>query len=316
MIIGSLKIFSGNSNTPLALDICDRLGIALGSATVNSFPDGETCVQIHDNIRGADVFIIQSTSQPANHHLMELLIMIDAAKRASAARITAVIPFYGYARQDRKNQPRVPITAKLTANLLVAAGVSRVLTMDLHAQQIVGFFDIPVDHLFAAPIFFDYLQRYRHDNLTVFSPDSGGMKMASAYAELLKCPMGMVIKKRKNAEEVEALDIIGEVKNRDVLIVDDMTESGGTIIAAAKLLREKGAISIRAAITHGVLNHKGRQALQNGVLDELIVTNSTLISYPTPPPITVLPSSQLFAEAIMRIHRNESITSLFIMGGI
>lgn len=313
MISGSLKVFSGNSNKPFALDVCKALKIELGSATVNSFPDGETFVQINDNIRGADVFIIQSTSQPANHNLMELLIMIDAAKRASAARITAIIPFYGYARQDRKNRPRVPITAKLTANLLFAAGVSRVLTMDLHAQQIVGFFDVPVDHLFAASIFYEYLKRYRHDNLTVISPDSGGMKMAAAYAELLNCPMGMVIKKRKNAEQVEALDLIGQVDNRDALIVDDMIESGSTVVAAAKLLRQRGALCIRAAIAHGVLNSKGYELLKSGAIDELIITDSVFLDSSHNLPITVLSAAHLFAQAIMCIHRNESISDLFLV---
>ena len=206
-----LKIFTGNSNRALAEEICRHIGVPLGEATVTSFPDGESFVKINENIRGADVFIIQSTCPPSNHHLMELLIMIDAARRASAQRITAVMPFYGYGRQDRKDQPRVPITAKLVANLLVAAGANRVLTMDLHSQQIQGFFDIPVDHLYASPVFFDYLAKDMPQDLVVCSPDVGGMKMAAAYADMLDASLGLVAKKRKSATTVEAISVVGEV---------------------------------------------------------------------------------------------------------
>jgi len=204
-----LKIFAGNSNRPLAEEICRSIGEPLGEAVVTSFPDGESFVKINENIRGQDVFIIQSTCPPTNHHLMELLIMIDAARRASAQRITAVLPFYGYARQDRKDQPRVAITAKLVANLLVSAGATRVLTMDLHSQQIQGFFDIPVDHLYASPVFFDYLERSRSNKLVVCSPDVGGMKMAAAYADMLGAGLGMVGKRRTNATNVEAINVVG-----------------------------------------------------------------------------------------------------------
>ncbi len=235
-----LKIFTGNSNRPLAEEICRHIGVSLGEATVTSFPDGESFVKINENIRGADVFIVQSTCPPSNHHLMELLIMMDAARRASAQRITAVMPFYGYARQDRKDQPRVPITAKLVANLLVAAGANRVLTMDLHSQQIQGFFDIPVDHLYASPVFFDYLAKTRKGNLVVCSPDVGGMKMAAAYAEMLDAGLGLVAKKRMSATTVEAINVVGEVNGCDVLLVDDITETAGTLIAAAKILRDSG----------------------------------------------------------------------------
>src|SRR6202789_4328291 len=213
-----LKIFSGNSNKVLAEDICRNIGIPLGQATVTSFPDGETFVKIDENIRGHDVFIIQSTCPPTNHHLMELLIMIDAARRASAQRITAVLPFYGYARQDRKDQPRVPITAKLVANLLVSAGANRVLTMDLHSQQIQGFFDIPVDHLYASPVFFDYLGTKRSDSLVVCSPDVGGVKMAAAYANALGAGLGLVAKKRLNATTLEATNVVREMQGREVLL--------------------------------------------------------------------------------------------------
>ena len=214
------KIFSGNSNRALAEEICRSIGMPLGEATVTSFPDGESFVKINENVRGHDVFIIQSTCPPTNHHLMELLIMIDAARRASAARITAVMPFYGYARQDRKDQPRVPITAKLVANLLVAAGATRILTMDLHSQQIQGFFDIPVDHLYASPVFFEHFAKRKADRtLVVCSPDVGGMKMAAAYADVLGAALGLVAKKRKNATTVEAMSVVGDVAFAEALQV-------------------------------------------------------------------------------------------------
>src|ERR1700709_2291754 len=223
-----LKIFSGSSNRALAGEICQCMGVPLGDATVNCFPDGETFVKINENIRGADVYLIQSTCPPTNHHLMELLIMSDAAKRASTQRITAVIPFYGYARQDRKDQPRVPITAKLVANLLVAAGANRILTMDLHAQQIQGFFDIPVDHLYAAPVMYDYLKKKQIKDLVVVSPDVGGLKMAHAYSQVLNASLAIVAKRRKNALEVESMTVIGEIRGKNVLMVDDLTETAGT----------------------------------------------------------------------------------------
>ena len=278
-----LKIFSGSSNRALAEEICQSIGVPLGDATVSCFPDGESFVKINENIRGADAYFIQSTCPPTNHHLMELLIMIDAAKRASAQRITAVIPFYGYARQDRKDQPRVPITAKLVANLLMSAGAHRVLTMDLHSQQIQGFFDIPVDHLFASPVFFQYLATQRINNLVVFSPDIGGMKMASAYADVLGASLGLVAKKRTSSTTVKAMSIVGEVDGCDVLLVDDITETAGTLTAAAKILKEHGAKSIRAAVSHCVLNE---------------------IAY-----------ERLKGEAILRINTNESVTSLFKIKG-
>ena len=309
-----LKIFSGSSNRALAEEICQCMGVPLGDATVNCFPDGESFVKINENIRGADVYIIQSTCPPTNHHLMELLIMIDAAKRASTQRITAVIPFYGYARQDRKDQPRVPITAKLVANLLMSAGANRVLAMDLHSQQIQGFFDIPVDHLFASPVFFQYLAARRSSKLVVFSPDVGGMKMASAYADILGASLGLVAKKRKNATTVEAMSIVGEVEGCDVLLVDDITETAGTLTAAAKILRDHGAVSIRAAVSHCVLNEIAYERLGTGIIDELITTNSVPID-PRGLPITVLSIAPLLGEAILRINTNESVTSLFKIKG-
>jgi ribose-phosphate pyrophosphokinase len=310
-----LKILSGNSNRPLAEEICRAIDEPLCEATVTSFPDGESFVKINENIRGKDVFIIQSTCPPTNHHLMELLIMIDAARRASAQRITAVLPFYGYARQDRKDQPRVPITAKLVANLLVAAGASRILTMDLHSQQIQGFFDIPVDHLYASPVFFEYLSGQKRDRpLVVCSPDVGGMKMAAAYADTMGAALGMVAKKRKSATSVEAMNIVGEVDGCDVLLVDDITETAGTLTAAAKMLREHGAVSVRAAVSHCILNDIAVERLKSGLIDELITTNSTPANTHGLP-ITVLSVATILGEAIVRINSNESVTSLFKIKG-
>lgn len=310
-----LKIFSGNSNRPLAEEICRSIGMPLGEAAVTSFPDGETFVKINENVRGHDVFIIQSTCPPTNHHLMELLILIDAARRASAARITAVLPFYGYARQDRKDQPRVPITAKLVANLLVAAGATRILTMDLHSQQIQGFFDIPVDHLYASPVFFEYFAKRKTDRtLVVCSPDVGGMKMAAAYADVLGATLGLVAKKRKSATTVEAMSVVGEVAGCDVLLVDDITETAGTLTAAAKILREHGAVSITAAVSHCVLNDVALDRLKSGLIDELITTNSTPVD-PKGLPITVLSIAKLLGQAIIRINSNESVTGLFRVKG-
>jgi ribose-phosphate pyrophosphokinase len=309
-----LKIFSGNSNRPLAEEICKAIDVPLGSATVTCFPDGESFVKIDENIRGQDVYIIQSTCTPTNHHLMELLIMIDAARRASAQRITAVMPFYGYARQDRKDQPRVPITAKLVANLLVAAGATRVLTMDLHSQQIQGFFDIPVDHLFASPVFFKYLEKLKGENMVVISPDIGGMKMAAAYATILGASLGMVWKKRTSATTVESITIVGDVAGKDVLIVDDITETAGTLTNAAKLMRESGAASVRAAVSHSLLSPIAYERLAKGYIDELITTNTIPID-PRGLPIQVLSVAGLLGEAIVRIHSNESVTSLFRVKG-
>ncbi len=310
-----LKIFSGSSNRPLAEGICKAIGVPLGEATVKCFPDGESFVKINENIRGADVYLIQSTCPPSNHHLMELLIMIDAARRASANRITAVIPFYGYARQDRKDQPRVPITAKLVANLLVAAGANRVLTMDLHSQQIQGFFDIPVDHLYASPVLFDYFKtKVSTTNLVVCSPDVGGMKMAAAYADLLGAGLGMVAKKRTSATKVEAINLVGDVKDCDVLLVDDITETAGTLTAAAKILRDNGARTVRAAVSHCVLNDIAYERLRSGLIDELITTNSVPIDT-RGLPITVLSVADLLGQAIVRINSNESVTNLFRVKG-
>ena len=312
---GKFHVFSGNANRELAERICEKIGQPLGRAEVNSFPDGETFVRIEENIRGRDVFIVQPTSPPTNHNLMELFIFMDAARRASAARITAVIPFYGYARQDRKDKPRVPITAKLVANLLVAAGANRVLTMDLHAQQIQGFFDIPVDHLYAAPVFYRYLTKLGLENLVVVSPDTGSLKMASAYAEMLNASLAIVVKRRFSATEVEATHIIGDVLGKNVLIVDDITESAGTLTSAAALLKKAGAKKIIAGVSHAILNELALQRLLDSQIEELITTNST----PQPKDtrgfaLTTLCVAELLGEAIKRISCGESVTSLFRIG--
>ncbi|MEA3209240.1 MAG: ribose-phosphate pyrophosphokinae [Chthoniobacter sp.] len=306
-----MKIFCGSAHRQLAQQICAGMGKPLGDATVTSFPDGETFVKINENIRGRDVFFVQPTCPPTNQNLMELLIMVDAARRASAARITAVIPFFGYARQDRKDQPRVPITAKLVANLLTAAGVDRVLTMDLHAQQVAGFFDIPVDHLFAAPVIIRYLRSKKIDDPVVVSPDVGGLKMASAYSGALGASLAIVAKRRKSATEIEALNVIGEVEGRNVIIVDDLTETAGTLSSAAKILKERGAQTILACVSHAVLSDLAIERLQKSVITELITTNSVPVRSGDGFPITTLCIAELLGEGITRIHDDESVSSLF-----
>jgi ribose-phosphate pyrophosphokinase len=310
-----VKIFSGTSNPPLAKSIAASIGVELGKSVVTSFPDGETFVKIEENVRGEDVFVVQSTSPPTNHHLMEMFIMMDALRRASASRITAVLPFYGYARQDRKDQPRVPITAKLVANLLVAAGASRVLTMDLHAQQIQGFFDIPVDHLYAAPVMYEYLRTKDLEPLVVVSPDVGGLKMAHAYSQVLNGGLAIVAKRRKNAEEVESIAVIGEIRGKNVLMVDDLTETAGTLTNAAALLRKKGAKKVFACVSHAILNDTGIERLRKSRIDELITTDTVLRPAIDRVKITTLSVAGLLGEAIKRIHSNSSVTSLFEFKG-
>ena len=306
-----LKVFSGSANRELAQRICEVIGVPLGAATISSFPDGETYIKIDENIRGRDVFIVQPTCPPTNQHLMELLIMVDAARRASADRITAVIPFFGYARQDRKDQPRVPITAKLVANLLTAAGVSRVLTMDLHAQQVQGFFDIPVDHLYSLPVLIRYLRDRLKRQTVVVSPDVGGLKMASAYAHALNANLAIVAKQRKSATETEALYLIGEVAGHDVLLVDDLTETAGTLCSATELLKKNGALDIYAGVAHAVLADVAIPRLQKSQIKELITTNSTPVRTVEGFTTTVLCVSELLGESIKRIHQDESVSSLF-----
>ncbi len=306
-----MKIFCGSAHRQLAQRICAYIGQPLGDATVTSFPDGETFVKIDENIRGRDVFFVQPTCPPTNQNLMELLIMVDAARRASAARITAVIPFFGYARQDRKDQPRVPITAKLVANLLTAAGVDRVLTMDLHAQQVAGFFDIPVDHLFAAPVIIRYLRSKEIHDPVVVSPDVGGLKMASAYSGALNASLAIVAKRRKSATEIEALNVIGEVEGRNVILVDDLTETAGTLSSAARILKERGAENILACVSHAVLSDLAIERLKASTITELITTNSVPVRSGDGFPITTLCIAELIGEGIKRIHDDESVSSLF-----
>jgi len=310
-----VKIFSGTANEPLARAICKSIGCELGKCSVQPFPDGETFVKIEENVRGEDVFIVQPTSPPTNHNLMEMFIMIDAVRRASATRITAVLPFYGYARQDRKDQPRVPITAKLVANLLVAAGANRILAMDLHAQQIQGFFDIPVDHLYAAPVMYEYLKKKNLTDLVVVSPDVGGLKMAHAYSQVLEGGLAIVAKRRKSATEVESMAVIGEIKGKNVLLVDDLTETAGTLTQAAALLKKKGAKRILACVSHAILNDVGVQRLRKSVIDELITTDTVQRPAIEGVKITTLSVAGLLGEAIKRIHSNSSVNSLFEFKG-
>lgn len=306
-----MKLFTGNAHPELAQAIARELGLELTDVRVDAFPDGETFVKINENIRGQNVFLIQPTCPPTNHNLMELFIMVDAARRASAQQITAVLPFFGYARQDRKDQPRVPITAKLVANLMTAAGVNRVLTMDLHAAQIQGFFDIPVDHLYAAPTLIRYLrEKGLNENLVVVSPDVGGVKMARAYAEALGADLAIVAKHRVSATEVEATDVIGEVKGRDVLLVDDITETAGTLTAAARILKEQGAGRIYAGVSHAVLNELALSRLADSTIEELICTDSVPMAHGGEK-VTTLSVAPLLAAAIERINNGESVTSLF-----
>lgn len=310
-----MKIFAGNSNRPLAESICTTIGIEPGKIMLKAFPDGETFAKIEENVRGEDVFVVQSSCPPTNHHLMELFIIIDALRRASADRITAVMPFYGYARQDRKDQPRVPISAKLVANLLVAAGANRILTMDLHAQQIQGFFDIPVDHLYASPVIFDYLKYSKHNDLVVVSPDVGGLKMAHAYSEMLNADLAIVAKRRTSATNTESIGIIGDIKGKRALLVDDITETAGTLVNAAAILKEEGAESVRACVSHAILNDLGIDRLKNSCIDELITTDTV----PRPEieglNVSTLSVANLLGEAIQRIHNNSSVNSLFRFKG-
>ncbi len=306
-----MKIFTGSAHPVLARHIAEYIGVPLGDATVSSFPDGETAVKINENVRGRDVFIVQPTCPPTNQNLMELLILTDAARRASAARITAVIPFFGYARQDRKDRPRVPITAKLVANLITAAGVGRVLTLDLHAQQVQGFFDIPVDHLYALPVILKHLRASQIKPQVVVSPDVGGLKMASMYAQALGADLAIVAKRRKSATEVDALHVIGEVADKDVLLIDDLTETAGTLTGAAHILRKHGARRIFAGVSHAVLTDLAFERLAKSSIECLITTDSVPVETGGNAAITTVSIAGLLGEGIKRIHGDESVTSLF-----
>ncbi len=312
MVNKALHVFSGNANPELAKKIATNLGLELGKVDVIRFPDGEIFVKYHENIRGDDVFIVQPTCYNPNENLMELLIMLDAAKRASAGRVTAVIPYYGYARQDRKDQPRVPITAKLVADLLTAAGADRVLTFDLHAQQIQGFFDIPVDHLYASPVIVKYLRgEVDPENLVVVAPDTGSVKMAQSYSDMIGCGFAVVAKRRISATEVASSHLVGDVDGRDCIIVDDMTATAGTLIGAADQLKAHGANDIYAAVSHCCLNEKGRERLSNSVIKTLISTDSIPVEDKMDGRIKILTISELLAKAIDRIHSRRSVSTLF-----
>lgn len=308
-----LKIFSGNSNRKLAEEICEYLSLPLCNVEVSFFSDGETFVQINENVRGADVFIIQSTCPPVNQNLMELLIMIDAVRRSSARRITAVLPYYGYARQDRKVQPRVPITSKLVANLLTTAGARRVLAMDLHAGQIQGFFDIPVDHLYAAPILIEYFENKKIENLVVVSPDAGGVERARAFAKRLKASIAIIDKRRIGINRTEVMNIIGKIKNKNLIILDDIIDTGGTIVKAVATLKKQGAKDIYVACTHPVFSGKSIERLSKAEIKEVVVTNTIPFEKQTENMnIVDLSVAKLLGEAINRIHIEASVSSLFI----
>ena len=307
-----ILVFSGNANPELAKKICNYLKVPLGNAQVDRFNDGEVRIRIAEDVRGRDVFIVQPTCNPVNDNLMELLIMIDAIKRSSARRITAVMPYYGYSRQDRKDRPRVPITAKLVANLITVAGANRVLTMDLHAGQIQGFFDIPLDNLFAVNTFMRYFEKMHLPNLVVVSPDVGGMKMARAYAKKFKAGLAVVDKRRINDKEAEVMNIMGEVKGKNVCLIDDLVATAGTLVEAVAALKNAGARKVFAAATHPILSGPAIERIKDSELEELIVTDTI----PIPrekliPRIKVLSVGPLLGQAIERIHYEKSISTLF-----
>lgn len=307
-----MEVFSGNANPQLANDICRELGKKLGNIMVTKFSEGEVRVKIEDNVRGKDIFLVQPTCPPVNESLMELLIMMDAFRRASAGRITAVIPYYGYARQDRKDQPRVPISAKLVANLLTVAGADRILTMDLHAGQIQGFFDIPLDHLFAVNVFVEYIKTLKIPDLVIVSPDVGGIKTARAYAKRLGAALAIVDKRRVSPEKAEAMNILGEVEGKNVILIDDLIATGGSLLEAANALRKAKVKKIFAGVVHGVLSGDAIKNIENSILEELVITDTIPLSdNKKHPKIKVLSVAPLLADAIKRIHQEESISCLF-----
>ncbi len=308
-----LVVFTGNSNPLLAKAICRYLKIPLGEALVSKFSEGEIRFKINQDVRGRDIFIVQSTCPPVNDNLVELLIMIDALRRASARRLTAVLPFYGYARQDRKDQPRVPITAKLVANLITTSGADRLLTIDLHAGQIQGFFDIPVDHLLAAPVLIEYYKKLRLRNLVVASPDVGGIKMARAFSKKLNADLAIVDKRRLDFQNSEVMNILGEVKGKNIIIVDDQVTTAGSVTEAAHALRGAGAKEIYAGITHGVFSGPAIERIERSPLKEVVVTDTIPLSREKQnKKIKVLSIAGLLGEAIKRIHNEESVSSLFM----
>ena len=312
---GDLKLFAGSAHPTLAAEIAQVLDVPLGRASLRRFTDGEVSFQIDENIRGTDVFVVQPTCTPVDAHLVELCVMIDAFTRSSAARITAVIPYYGYARQDRKDKPRVPISAKLVANLLSAAGAHRVLTMDLHKAQIQGFFDIPVDHLFAAPVFIDYLARHRDNrDVTIVSPDAGGVERARAYAKRLDADLAIIDKRRSDDGHAEVMHVVGEVRDRLCIIQDDIVDTAGTLQQASRALRDGGAARVLACAVHGVLSGPARERIEGSVLEQLIVTNTIPLrgEFAGSDKVRVLSVARLLGRAIQSIHQETSVSSLFV----
>ena len=312
--LGDLKVFSGSAHPQLTREIADFLGIPVGQARLRRFPDSEVSFQIDENIRGTDVFIVQPTSNPVDQHLMEMLIMVDAFRRSSAARITAVVPYYGYARQDRKDKPRVPISAKLVANLLGAAGVNRVLTMDLHKAQIQAFFDIPVDHLFAAPVIIEHLAREKYPDLTIVAPDAGGAERARAYAKRLDAELAVIDKRRSDDGTAEVMNVVGDVAGRTCIIQDDIIDTAGTIVKAARALKDSGAERVLGCAVHGVLSGPALDRIEKSALEKLIVTNTIPMTEERSRcgKIQVLSVARLLGQAIRSIHEETSVSSLFV----
>jgi ribose-phosphate pyrophosphokinase len=309
-----IKIFSGNANIPLAKKICDNLGIPLGKANVTTFSDGETRVEIDENVRGMDVFVIQPTCSPVNVTCMELLIMIDALKRASAGRITTVIPYYGYSRQDRKVAPRAPISAKLFADLITTAGANRVLSIDLHAGQIQGFFNIPVDNLFATPVLLEYMKKKYVDNTVVVSPDTGGVERARAFGKRLGASLAIIDKRREGPNEAQVMNIIGNIEGKSVILIDDMIDTAGTVVQGAGALKKAGALEVSVCCTHPVLSGPAIERIENSDIKEVVVTDTIPLSERAQKcsKFKVLSVSRLLSEAVRRIYYNDSVSSLFI----
>lgn len=314
-MLKGLQIFTGSAHRQLVKEIADNLHTSVGDAMVSCFSDGEILVRINENVRGSDVFVIQPTCMPVNDNIMELLLIIDALKRSSSGRITAVIPYFGYARQDRKVQPRVPISSKMVADLITAVGTNRVLTVDLHAGQIQGFFNIPVDNLYAAPVLLEYIKKnYDVQNLVVVSPDAGGVERARAFAKRLNCSIAIIDKRREKVNECEVMNVIGDVENMQALILDDMVDTAGTITQASRALKEKGASRVSAACTHAVLSGSAIEKINNSMIEEMIVTNTIPLDSKKEQckKLIVLSVASLIGEAIKRIHEESSISSLFV----
>lgn len=309
-----IRLLTGNANKGLADEVAEYLGIHVCDTAITTFSDGEIMIQINENVRGSDIFVLQSTCTPVNDNIIELLLMIDALKRASAGRITAVIPYYGYARQDRKVQPRVPISSKLVADLITVAGANRVLTVDLHAGQIQGFFNIPVDHLYASPVLLDYIRKCNFNDLVIVSPDAGGVERARAFAKRLNASLAIIDKRRERVNVSEVMNVIGDVRGKDTIILDDLIDTAGTTTQAASALKEKGAKRVLAACTHAVLSGPAIDRINNSVLEELIVTNTIPLDSKKEKckKLTVLSIASLLGEAIKRIHEESSISSLFV----